>query len=179
MTMEMCWLLIALPVCVFLATACVTRAARVTGVGLSPQGACFLAGGLVGAAATATVLIWISRAPNAGVMELAAGLLYMFIYCFCVNFLNWFVFTLTETSMHVHLLVEISQEDGIDLQVLRTKYNKQSIIQARIPRLTELGQLRLEEGRLYLGGSWVLKGAMMCRMLRILLKIPPRPEQEW
>jgi hypothetical protein len=178
MTMGMCWFLIAVPLCVFFATAVITRAARTTGILVSPQGACFLAGGLIGAVATAIILIWNSREHDVGLMELAAGLLYMFIFCFCVNFLNWFVFTLTETSMHVHLVVEVSQEEGIELHELQKRYNKQSIIQARIPRLIELGQLRIEGGRLYLGGSWVLRGAMMCRMLRILLNIPPRPEQE-
>ena len=100
-------------------------------------------------------------------------------YAFCVNFLNWFVFTLTETSMHIHLLVEIGLHEPVSLRDLNQRYNKQNIIRARIPRLVELGQLRLENGRLTVVGSWVLQAAKACRLLRRILGIPVQPEQEF
>jgi hypothetical protein len=80
--------------------------------------------------------------------------------------------------MHVHLMVEVGREDGIALSELQRRYNKRTIIQARIPRLLELGQMRLNGDRLVLGGRWVLAGAEAARLMRILLSIPPQPVQE-
>jgi hypothetical protein len=75
-------------------------------------------------------------------------------------------------------LVLVGREDGIALNELQRRYNKRIIIQARIPRLLELGQLRLNGDRLVLGGRWVLAGAEAARLMRILLSIPPQPVQE-
>ena len=146
---------------------------------ISPQICCFRAGGLTFlAAASLWVWFWHQSGTN-DALELAGGLAFMAGYCFCCNFLNWFIYTVTETSMHTHLLVEIGRDpEGIPLDVLNHRYNKQAILRARVPRLVELGQLRLENGRLLLNGRWVLVGAEICERLRILLNIQPRPVQE-
>ena len=172
-------LLIALalaPLSTWLGTAATNWTARAVGRSPLPQLACFVAGfANVGAL---VVLVLVLRPAGSAPRELLAGVLFIAAYGFCVNFLNWFVFTVTETSMHAHLLVEIGHEGEITRAELDRKYNKTTIIAARIPRLLELGQLRLEGGRLYLAGSWVLESALALRVLRRLLGIPPRPPQE-
>lgn len=159
-------------------TAGLVRFYRSTRREVSPQGSCFHAGVLVFLVSVGT-LFWFSAAGREiDIAEMLGGIAYLGAYCGCCVFLNWFIFTVTETSMHTHLMVEVGREDGIALSELQRRYNKQAIIRARIPRLIELGQLKLRKGRLVLGGNWVLAGAEVCRYLRILLSIPPRPVQE-
>jgi hypothetical protein len=145
-------------------TALLVRFYRYTGRRVSPQAACFHAGIFVFGASVASWLFLASRAGVLNAGELLGGFAYFSAYCICCTFLNWFVFAVSDTSMHVHLMVEVGREDGI--------------IQARIPRLLELGQMRLNGDRLVLGGRWVLAGAEAARLMRILLSIPPQPVQE-
>ena len=168
--------LAAAPVVTWLGTAGINWTARAVARLPSPQVACFAAGfanlgGLV-------VLFLVLQPTGSDRRELLAGIFFMSAYGFCVTFLNWFVFTVTDTSMHVHLLVEIGHEPEITFEELTHRYNKKSIIAARIPRLLQLGQLRLDHGRLYLTGSWVLASAVALRFLRRLLGLRPRPPQE-
>ncbi len=168
--------LAAAPLVSWLGTAGINWMARAVGRSPSPQVACFAAGfATLGAL---VVLFLALQLTGSDPRELLAGILFMGAYGFCVNFLNWFVFTVTETSMHAHLLVEIGHEPEITPEELARRYNKHSIIAARIPRLLELSQLRLDHGRLYLTGSWVLASAVALRRLRRLLGLPPGPPQE-
>lgn len=168
--------LAASPLVTWLGTAGINWTAKAIGRTPSPQVACFAAGfaNLGGLVVLSLVLQPTGSAPR----ELVAGIVFMGAYGFCVNFLNWFVFTVTETSMHAHLLVEIGHEPEITFEELSRRYNKTSIIAARIPRLQQLGQLRLDHGRLYLTGSWILASAVALRLVRRLLGLPPRPPQE-
>jgi hypothetical protein len=179
MSASMWTLLVALsiaPLVVWLGTAAINWTARGVGRSPSPQMACFGAGF---ATMGGLVVLFLALQPTGGDRrELVAGLVFTAAYGFCVNFLNWFVFTVTETSMHAHLLVEIGREPEIARAELDRRYNKTAIIAARVPRLIELGQLRLEAGRLYLKGSWVLTSALALRLLRRLLGIPPTPPQD-
>ena len=179
MSAAMCILIIALavaPLSTWLATAAINWTARAAGRSPLPQVACFIAG--FANMAALVVLVLVLRPTGSAPRELLAGVLFTAAYGFCVNFLNWFVFTVTETSMHAHLLVEIGHAREITRAELEQRYNKTTIVAARIPRLLELGQLRLEGGRLYLAGSWVLRSALALRVLRRLLGIPPTPPQE-
>lgn len=135
----------------------------------------FAAGALVNIAADPLfVLVLIQRGSN--IPDAIIGLLYMVTYVNCLVFLNWFVFAVTDASMHVHLLVEIRRHGPIRPVDLHALYNKAAIIRARLPRLLELRQLHMEEGRLYARGSTVLLGAQLCVVLRRILGIPPTPE---
>jgi len=174
------WILLlaltAAPLGTWLGTAAINWTARAVGRSPLPQLACFGAG--FATMAGLVVLFLVLQPTGSAPRELLAGVLLTGAYGFCINFLNWFVFTVTETSMHAHLLVEIGHEGEIARAELDRRYNKATIIAARIPRLLELGQLRLDGDRLYLAGSWVLASALVLRRLRRLLGIPPRPPQE-
>lgn len=171
--------LLSLPVvAIWPATATIIHLHRFAKSRFSPQKGCLQAGVLV---SLASLVLWLSLSLSRQSPDLAetlSGIAYLAIYCFCCSFLNWFIFTVTETSMHTHLLVEIGRDDGIALSELQRRYNKSTIIAARIDRLLEIGQLRLRNGHLILGGSWVLAGAEGARLLRVLLSIPPQPVQE-
>jgi hypothetical protein len=110
-------------------------------------------------------------------LPLAAGALFMLIYINCLVFLNWFIFTVTDVSMHIQLLMQIYRSGPTSQERLVERYNKNSILGNRVPRLIELGQLRVENDRLLISGKSVLFGAFLCRRMRHILGIPERPEQ--
>lgn len=109
--------------------------------------------------------------------QFLCGLLLMLIYTNCLVFLNWFIFTLTDVSMHIQLLMQIHRNHALTPQLLVERYNKTAILTNRIPRLIELGQLRMENGRLFANGKSVWFGASVCLLLRKILGIPLRPEE--
>lgn len=104
------------------------------------------------------------------------GLFFILIYLNCLVFLNWFIFTLTDVSMHIQLLIQVHRAGSINFEQLITAYNKRTILRNRIPRLLELGQLRMKDGKLFIDGGSVLFGAAVCVALRKILGIPLRPE---
>jgi hypothetical protein len=78
--------------------------------------------------------------------------------------------------MHIQLLMQIHQHGKISKVKLQELYNKDVILGNRIPRLLELGQLKLSNGKLQVAGRGVLLGAVLCATLRCLLGLPIRPE---
>jgi hypothetical protein len=113
---------------------------------------------------------------NRDPVDLICGLLFVAIYLNCCVFLNWFIFTLTDVSMHIQLMMQLHKRGTASIADLESAYNKDVIVGNRIPRLIELGQLRLENGRLFVTGGSVLLGAWVVALLRRLLGIPVRPE---
>lgn len=113
---------------------------------------------------------------RASVPEVVAGLIFVTLYLGCLVFLNWFIFTLTDVSMHIQLMMQLHKRGSASITELQECYNKNVILGNRIPRLLELGQLRLENERLFLAGRSVLFGASVVALLRKILGIPVRPE---
>lgn len=180
MTAEQLLVFLCFPVlAIWPATATIVHFHRLTGIGISPQKACYQAGLLISFLSLAWWIYVSWKQPTHDPVETLAGVAYLVIYCFCCGSINWFIFAVSEASMHTHLLVEISREDGLTLTELHRRYNKSKIISVRVSRLIEIGQLRLTgNNRLILGGRWVLVGAEIARLLRILLSIPPQPIQD-
>ena len=168
-------ILVAIPFAVVLMNAALNRAARRWSSLPGPHTTPFVTGALVNGTAV-PLLTFASAQPGDGIADTLFGSLYALSYVNCVVFLNWFVFSVTDVSMHVHLLVEIHRHGTIRPEELHALYNKSAIIEARLPRLLELRQLRLEDGRLYVRGSAVLLGARLLVPLRRILGIPPRPQ---
>lgn len=98
------------------------------------------------------------------------------IYYACIVFLNWFIFTITDVSMHIQLLMQIYYQGKVTQAGLQELYNKSVILGNRIPRLLELGQLRVVDGKLHVRGRSVLFGAFVCAIIRRVLGLPVRPE---
>jgi hypothetical protein len=109
-------------------------------------------------------------------VPMLCGLAFIIIYLNCLVFLNWFLFTLTDVSMHIQLLLQVHRAGSITPEHLIARYNKDTIVHNRIPRLLELGQLRMQDGKLYVSGRSVMFGASVCVGLRRILGIPVRPE---
>jgi hypothetical protein len=104
------------------------------------------------------------------------GCAYLVIYCGCVTFLNWFVFTLTDVSMHVRIAYLLFSCRQLTSDQIQKRYNKSVILKNRTARLLELGQLQIVDGCYVTRGGEVLLGARVCKLLRFILGIPVSPE---
>lgn len=115
------------------------------------------------------------QAAGFDVGQMLCGLALVAVYVAGVTIVNWFVFMLNDASMHVRLLMQISEAGAVSPAELIGRYNKNAIMSNRIPRLVALGQLRLESGRLFPAGNSALLAARVCVWLRKILGIPLRP----
>ena len=174
--MILIWILLLTPVTTFVSTAIIIRIQKFSLDQVSAQNACFLAGLMNGSGILIVSLSLELKKGNHDAIAIASLILYVFAFMFCVNFLNWFIYALTETSMHIHIVALIGHYGSLSHDELYSLYNKNTIITVRIPRLLQLGQLKRKDEQLVLSGSWVLMGAIGCRILRRILGIPTRPE---
>lgn len=108
--------------------------------------------------------------------ELLAGIIFTSLYGVCVVFFNWFVFALSEASMHIRILTVIHQSGSTTVKQLQQQFNKDTIIAYRVPKLISVGQLGIEDGRLVVKSHLVIRFAAVLRFIRRLLAIPARPE---
>jgi len=103
------------------------------------------------------------------------ALLYAALVINAGAFISWFLFAMTDTSMHIHILTEFYRAENLSRAELFARYRKDTIVAARLKRLLTLDQLRLQDGRLKIAGRTVLAGAEMCKLFRFVLGIPIRP----
>jgi hypothetical protein len=110
--------------------------------------------------------------------DVAIYVVFGVVWLYLTSFLLWFFFAATDTSMHVHLLVETVGREPLTRSELRNHYGKANIIASRVPRLLALGQLTNADGRLRLTGKAVLRGAWIAATARRILGLPTRPPRE-
>lgn len=163
--------LVAAPVMVATANAVLNRLA-----GSHPHTTPFQAGALVAAVWVAVWMLVCSRVFGHDLAQMGWSFAFGAIYIACTIFLNWFIFTITDVSMHIQLLMQLFQRGPATVGEMQHRYNKNVILGNRIPRLLELGQLKHVDGKLHLGGQGVLFGAFCCTILRRLFGLPIRPE---
>lgn len=168
-------LMLTVPLLLVIVNATLNRLALGGSAPLSPHVSPFMTAAVVN---VVVLPVFVIRAIWLGgdLIDTICGSLALLTWLNCLAFLNWFWFTVTDVSMHVHLLVEIHQRGAVSPEALLRIYNKSAILSARLPRLLELKQLRLQDGRLYVQSSAVLLGAQVLVLLRRILGIPARPE---
>lgn len=96
----------------------------------------------------------------------------------CINIaikINWNLFAATDCSMHVRLLTLIKAQKNISHNELLKQYNRNEIINVRIPRLLALNQIQIVNERYVLSGKFVLFGGMLLAFFRLVLGLPVRP----
>jgi hypothetical protein len=87
------------------------------------------------------------------------------------------VVNIAETSLHMHLLLEISWSDRPSLERLVARYSPARMVEERLDRLTALGQVRLVEGRYYLANRSALRLAQVIDRWRTILGLPISPDE--
>jgi hypothetical protein len=87
------------------------------------------------------------------------------------------IVNIAETSLHMHLLLEVAWNDRLSLDRLIDKYNPAHMVGERLERLTAMGQVRREGDRYYLGDNrTALLIATCVDAWRRVLGMPTSPE---
>jgi hypothetical protein len=82
------------------------------------------------------------------------------------------VVNIAETSLHMHLLLELAWSDGIPVTELLERYSAERMIAARLERLISLGQIRVVDGRCCLASRSTLYLAGGVDVWRYVLGLP-------
>ena len=132
-------------------------------------GLCFFALG-----AAAAWLTW-NNVTASWVTALASGLYIVATYA-ALALLYLDVVNIAETSLHMHLLLEIAWDDRQSLAGLIDKYSPAHMVGARLDRLTALGQVRLEGGHYRLDDRSALQLAGAIDSWRRVIGLPTSPD---
>jgi hypothetical protein len=170
-------IVIAAPVFLLLAHALASRIARAAGYGAgAPQKVAALTAlaGNVPVALAAWAAVF-SRLDG-GWIEILCGFGYVLgtynACCFC--YLN--AFNVTETSLHVNILMRIFTSNGMPLEELARIYGVQEMIAARVHRMIALGQLTESGGRYFLNNSSLVMVGRVINTWRRVLGLPLTPQ---
>ena len=85
------------------------------------------------------------------------------------------VVNIAETSLHMHLLLEIAWSGGVPLADLLERYSSDRMIAARLERLTSIGQVRIANGRCSVANRSALYLAGAIDAWRVVLGLPTTP----
>lgn len=100
-------------------------------------------------------------------------LVYLMIGYLYISFLN-----LSDTSLHIHILMEIALAGQLALSSLEQEYNKDTMVDAKIHRLISLGLLRDEKGQLYSANKGYLYYGYLFDVWRRVMGVPTEPKRE-
>src|SRR5262245_66336875 len=105
----------------------------------------------------------------------ACGLAYVTIVYGALAILYVDVVNIAETSLHMHLLLELAWTGGMNLAELLDRYSADKMIAARLERLESIGQIRIVDGRCYLANRSTLHLSNVLDAWRTVLGMPTTP----
>lgn|SRR5439155_20605009 len=109
-------------------------------------------------------------------LELMAGFVYLILVYLSIGFGYFSFLNLSETSLHVHILLKILAKGKVHLQELKSEYNPETMVKARIERMIQLRQIELKGGRCYSKNRFLVVGKSIFTVGRSLLGLPLKPE---
>lgn len=170
-------LLLASPLLMFLGHVVAYRGLRAAGRRPSAHTSAFAGIGVsfVAVLGAAAVMSWSDLAGS--VTALAAVVLYVTATYGALAVLYVDIVNIAETSLHMHLLLEVAWDDRLSLTRLIDKYSPSHMVGERLDRLTAMGQVRREGERYYLGANrMALLIANAVDAWRTVLGMPTSPE---
>jgi hypothetical protein len=87
------------------------------------------------------------------------------------------VVNIAETSLHMHLLLELAWSGGVPVADLLERYSADRMIAARLERLTSLGQVRITDGRCHIASRSSLYLASGLDAWRVVIGLPTSPPE--
>jgi hypothetical protein len=85
------------------------------------------------------------------------------------------VVNIAETSLHMHLLLELAWGGGAPMSDLLDRYNADRMVAARLERLVSIGQVRIADGRCSIANRSTLYLAGAIDAWRMVLGLPTAP----
>jgi hypothetical protein len=112
------------------------------------------------------------------------GFGYLAIVYGAVSVLYVDVVNIAETSLHMHLLLELAWGGGVRMADLADRYSPERMIAARLERLVSIGQIRIVDGRCTIANRSALRLAGAIDVWRKVLGLPTSPpwyvqEEQW
>jgi hypothetical protein len=86
------------------------------------------------------------------------------------------IVNIAETSLHMHLLLEVAWTERPSLDRLVERYSPGRMVEERLDRLTALGQVRLVDGRYHLANRSALRLSQAIDLWRTVLGLPTSPQ---
>ena len=171
-------LLVASPILVFATHAIAYRLLARAGAKPTAHSSALLA--LIGALIPVGLVGWRLGVFDAGQggAEVLSTLLYVAAVYGALGILYIDVVNIAETSLHMHLLLELAWGGALPLADLLDRYSADRMIAARLERLTSLGQLRVAGDRCYIANRSTLHLAAAIDAWRIVLGLPTSPPDE-
>lgn len=169
--------ILAAPVVMFVMHAIAFRALRMAGARPTAHSSAFLA--IAATLVPLSAALWSLGAfeRGSGSMATLCTLGYVAIVYGALAVLYLDVVNVAETSLHMHLLLELAWGGAVPIADLLDRYSPDRMIAARIERLTSLGQLRVVDGRCFIGNRSTLYLSSAIDAWRRVLGLPTTPPE--
>jgi len=92
-----------------------------------------------------------------------------------LGFCYFCLLNLSETSLHVHILMDLLLSGSMQAEELAVRYGVSEMINTRIERMIALGQLRNQNGFFVVNNRGLLAIGLVVQMWRKLLRLPLSP----
>ncbi len=136
---------------------------------LSPQMTCIISL-LASYPPLLLILAWIFMTGKFGQPgEFVRAWAYFMLVYTCIGYSYFHVFNLSETARRVRLLHEILKAGSISSEKLFSLYQTADIVNVRLKRLENMGQLHVLDGKYQIKGRALLFAAQMIMVWRTLL----------
>lgn len=127
--------------------------------------------------AVVVVAAWLTWATvSSSILTAAAVVVYLAATYGALSVLYLDVVNIAETSLHMHLLLEVAWNDRLSLESLIEKYSPSHMVGARLARLIAMGQVRRDGDRYFLGDQSALRLAHAIDAWRTVIGLPTSPE---
>jgi hypothetical protein len=123
--------------------------------------------------AIAAILVSTAQAPLA---SKACAIAYVVATYGALAILYVDAVNIAETSLHMHVLLEVRWSSRPSLARLVERYSAERMIAERLDRLTSIGQVRSSNGRYYLANRSTLRLNRVIDAWRAVLGLPTSPE---
>jgi hypothetical protein len=130
---------------------------------------------VAGFAVLLAIAWWLDLLPRATLLDLVGALGYIAAVYGTLAILYIDVVNVAETSLHMHLLLELAWGGSLDVERVREQYSEARMIQTRLHRLASMGQLRIEGDRCFITNRSTLRFAALIDAWRRVLGLPTEP----
>jgi len=170
-------LLVVSPIAMFMAHAIAYRALSRAGARPSAHSSALIA--LLATFAVVCAGAWRLGVfdPRQGVTTALCTIAYLAAVYGALGILYIDVVNIAETSLHMHLLLELAWSGGVPVDDLLERYSADRMIAARLERLTSIGQVRITDGRCHIASRSSLYLASGLDAWRVVLGLPTSPPE--
>lgn len=169
-------LLVASPVMVFVLHGVAHRVLDRSGRSPSAHGSALVAIA-IGFALLLAAVWWLGPIRGASWVQVGCTLGYICAVYGALSILYLDVVNVAETSVHMHLLMEIAWSGRLNIEGLLERYSAARMIASRLDRLASIGQLRVAEERCHLANRSTLRFAAAIDAWRVVLGLPTEPDE--